>query len=494
MMKKTTLFQFFHWYYPDGGKLWPEVAEKAEYLAQLGMSHVWLPPASKGASGGYSVGYDSYDLFDLGEFDQKGSVPTKYGDRCGLEQAAQSLQSHGLQVLFDVVLNHKLGADEKERVFVRRVEEHDRNDIDDHTFEALTYTRFTFPGRQGKYSEFVWDFRCFNGVDYIEDPDENGIFKIMNDFGDDGWNDDVDKENGNYDYLMGADVEFRNEAVTEELKFWGRWLLDSVPCDGFRLDAVKHIPSWFYSQWLDHLREHSGRELFTVAEYWSPEVGALENYLNETEHKVMLFDSVLHKKFHHASKSGNAYDLSTIFADTLVAIAPENTVTLVANHDTQPLQSLEAPVEPWFKPLAYALILLREQGVPSVFYPDLFGATYTDKGDDEQDHEIIMPIIPELEKLLEARQRFANGAQHDYFDDPQCIAFVRDGTGEAPGCVVVLTNGDVAAKHVQLTEGLAGRRFYDFLGNHEDIVTAGDDATADFPVSAGSVSVWVLEQ
>ncbi|MEG1348072.1 MAG: alpha-amylase family glycosyl hydrolase, partial [Hafnia sp.] len=137
MMKKTTLFQFFHWYYPDGGKLWPEVAEKAEYLAQLGMSHVWLPPASKGASGGYSVGYDSYDLFDLGEFDQKGSVPTKYGDRGGLEQAAQSLQSHGLQVLFDVVLNHKLGADEKERVFVRRVEEHDRNDIDDHTFEAL---------------------------------------------------------------------------------------------------------------------------------------------------------------------------------------------------------------------------------------------------------------------------------------------------------------------------------------------------------------------
>ncbi|MDI8752022.1 hypothetical protein MJH54_31455, partial [Salmonella enterica subsp. enterica serovar Montevideo] len=42
-----------------------------------------------------------------------------------------------------------------------------------------------------------------------------------------------------------------------------------------------------------------------------------------------------------------------------------------ANHDTQPLQALEAPVEPWFKPLAYALILLRENGVPSVFYPDL---------------------------------------------------------------------------------------------------------------------------
>jgi alpha-amylase len=55
-------------------------------------------------------------------------------------------------------------------------------------------------------------------------------------------------------------------------------------------------------------------------------------------------------------------------------------VTLVGNHDTQPLQALEAPVESWFQPLAYALVLLRESGVPCVFYPDLYGARYTDKG------------------------------------------------------------------------------------------------------------------
>lgn len=52
-------------------------------------------------------------------------------------------------------------------------------------------------------------------------------------------------------------------------------------------------------------------------------------------------------------------------------------MTLVANHDTQPLQALEAPVEAWFKPLAYALILLRENGVPSVFYPDLLAQAMT---------------------------------------------------------------------------------------------------------------------
>jgi alpha-amylase len=44
------------------------------------------PPTRGG--GGHSVGYDTYDLFDLGEFDQKGSVPTKYGTRDALERAA----------------------------------------------------------------------------------------------------------------------------------------------------------------------------------------------------------------------------------------------------------------------------------------------------------------------------------------------------------------------------------------------------------------------
>jgi hypothetical protein len=36
---------------------------------------IWLPPAYKGASGGYSVGYDSYDLFDLASLTRKAVSP-----------------------------------------------------------------------------------------------------------------------------------------------------------------------------------------------------------------------------------------------------------------------------------------------------------------------------------------------------------------------------------------------------------------------------------
>lgn len=43
-MHNPTLLQFFHWYYPDGSKLWPEVAEKAPLLNDIGINMVWLPP------------------------------------------------------------------------------------------------------------------------------------------------------------------------------------------------------------------------------------------------------------------------------------------------------------------------------------------------------------------------------------------------------------------------------------------------------------------
>lgn len=128
-MRNPTLLQCFHWYYPEGGKLWPELAERADGFNDIGINMVWLPPAYKGASGGYSVGYDSYDLFDLGEFDQKGSIPTKYGDKAQLLAAIDALKRNDIAVLLDVVVNHKMGADEKEAIRVQRVNADDRTQL-----------------------------------------------------------------------------------------------------------------------------------------------------------------------------------------------------------------------------------------------------------------------------------------------------------------------------------------------------------------------------
>ncbi|MBO9635227.1 MAG: alpha-amylase, partial [Chitinophagaceae bacterium] len=101
MEKNSTLFQFFHWYYPDDGSLWDHCREQAPYLASLGVTHVWLPPAYKSANGTAEPGYAVYDLYDLGEFDQKGTVRTRYGTKEQYLACIKALHDNGIQAIAD---------------------------------------------------------------------------------------------------------------------------------------------------------------------------------------------------------------------------------------------------------------------------------------------------------------------------------------------------------------------------------------------------------
>jgi alpha-amylase len=496
-MQNGTILQYFHWYYPIDGSLWRCLAEESARLAEMGFTAIWFPPAAKGTNGGWSVGYDIYDLYDLGEFDQKGSVRTKYGTKQEFLDAIKAIHKAGMQVYVDIVLNHLAGADEAEVIRARKVDPEDRTKFISEPFEISAYTKFTYPGRKGRYSSFVWDYHCFTGVDYDARSKEMAIYSIQNDYGE-GWEEVIDDEKGNYDYLMYDDIEFRNPYVREELKKWGEWYWKETGFDGVRIDAVKHISPAFENEWLDHMRGvtggGTGTSLFAVGEYWAPgNLPLLLKYIDATEGRMSLFDASLHHNLEAASKKGVEFDLTTIFNETLVAARPELAVTVVDNHDTQPLQSLEAPVDPWFKPLAYALVLLRETGYPCVFYPDLYGAKYKDKGHDGKEYEIYMPGVENIEKLMEARKRFAYGKQRDYLDHANCIGWTREGDDGHPGsgCAVVLSNGEEGFKTMEMGKAHAGQTFTDLLGKHNGAVTLDEEGRAEFRVCGRSVSVWV---
>ncbi|MEO6682807.1 MAG: alpha-amylase [Ginsengibacter sp.] len=490
-MMQGAMLQYFHWYLPGDGSFWKQVKNDAPNLKKMGFSTIWLPPAFKGSSGGYSTGYDIYDLYDMGEFDQKGSVRTKYGTRQEYLEAIEAIHKEGMQVMVDIVLNHKAGGDEIEKINVVKVNPDNRNQELSAPFEIEAFTKFTFPGRNKKYSDFKWDFQCFSGVDYAQNPNEKGIFRIQNGYGD-SWQDMISDENGNYDYLMYNDIEFRNDFVKEELINWGTWYWEQVQFESVRLDAVKHIPPAFYVEWLDELRKRTGKEIFAVGEYWAPGyLNLLIKYIEATGNRMSLFDSSLHRNLHQASKGGNNYNLCNIFKESLVSIMPEKAVTVVANHDTQPLQSLEAPVDPWFKPLAYALILLREGGYPCVFYADLYSANYKDTGKDGNEYDIYIPKVEELEKLMEARNLHSFGLQRDYFDHPNCIGWTREGDNDHSGCAVVISNGDDGFKNMEIGKRYAGKKFIDLLGKNPAEIEIGEEGWAEFYAPAGSVSVWV---
>ena len=164
MKNNDTMMQYFEWYLPNDGLWWKRCAAKADNLAALGITQVWLPPAYKGISQD-DVGYSVYDMYDLGEFDQKGTIRTKYGTKKEYLDAIRVFHAAGIRVFGDIVLNHRMGGDELEEIQAVTVNPENRCEQtgDEQTIRA--WSRFTFPGRSGKYSRFIWDHRHFSGTE-----------------------------------------------------------------------------------------------------------------------------------------------------------------------------------------------------------------------------------------------------------------------------------------------------------------------------------------
>jgi hypothetical protein len=111
------MLQAFYWDCPKAEnrehEWWTLIKSRLPGIAEAGFTALWLPPANK-AAGWKSMGYDPYDYYDLGEFDQKGGVPTWFGPKAELLDLIQSAHVLGLQVYADLVFNHNSGGDAQE--------------------------------------------------------------------------------------------------------------------------------------------------------------------------------------------------------------------------------------------------------------------------------------------------------------------------------------------------------------------------------------------
>jgi alpha-amylase len=482
--EQYVLMQYFEWYLPSDGRHWQRLHDDARQLADMGVSGVWIPPCTKG-TGADDVGYGVYDLFDLGEFDQKGTVRTKYGTRDELQRAIEKLHKTGLKVYADIVLNHKAGADAKETIQVIEVNPDNREENISEPFEIEAWTRFYYPARSGRYSEFQWGWQHFTATDYDARTDRTSVFKIVGENKD--WSQNVDDEFGNYDYLMFADVDYHHPEVVAETLYWGEWITGELKLDGMRLDAIKHINEDFVENFVKAMRKKFGSDFYVFGEYWKNDTPRLREYLSDTNYHLSLVDVALHFNFFEAAKKGREYDLRKIFDNSLVTANPSHVVTFVDNHDSQKGQALESWVEDWFKPLAYALILLRRDGYPCLFYGDYNGIGGENPASVHKDI---------LDKLLQARKNFAYGEQIDYFDHPNVIGWQRNGIPDRPrsGLAVIISNGDEGYKRMSFGSALANTSWIDLTENRTEKITLDEQGSADFKVNGGSVSAWVLEK
>lgn len=475
------MMQYFEWHLPNDGMLWDHLKADAAHLHAIGITAVWIPPAYK-ADEQQDEGYATYDLYDLGEFDQKNTIRTKYGTKAALQAMIDELHRQQISVYLDTVMNHKAGGDYTERFLVEEVDPADRDNAISQPYEIQGWTGYLFNGRKDTYSDFKWRWHHFSGTGFDDAARRSGIFRIIGE--NKYWSEGVDKENGNYDFLLANDLDLDHPEVIAELNRWGIWVSNELQLDGMRLDAIKHMEARFVKQFLETMRTEKGEDFYAVGEYWNGDFDTLDSYLEAVGGKIDLFDVPLHYKFYAASRQAEKFDLQTLFEDTLVVKHPELAVTFADNHDTQPGSSLESFVDDWFKPLAYGLIFLMEKGYPCLFYGDY----YSVKGKQS-------PHRPVIDKLLEARHTYAYGDQVDYFDHPQLVGFVRKGDQEQPGSglAFLISNKDKGSKVMQLGVEHAYEVWHEYTGSIPETVTIDSKGNGTFLVNGRNLAVWVKQ-
>lgn len=382
------MLQAFYWDCPrlekKEFKWWNYVAKQIPALAQVGFTSLWLPPVHKAANlGGFSMGYDPYDYYDLGEFDQKSTVPTWFGTKQELLRLIETAHSHGLSLIADVVINHNSGADAME---VNPLTGQER------------WTLFN-PG-SGK---FLRNWECFHPSMY-ESWDE-GTFGNM------------------------PDLSHRNPYVYAEILKLARWLVEEIRFDGFRYDYVKGYGANTITAIQEYRYVRGGVPFspYGVAEFWG-DARAIEDWADvanfSNSNPVDAFDFPL-RELLKALCDQFGFSLRNLETwETVLQKQPQTTVTFVENHD---LRDEGRPIVN-DKLLAYSFILTHE-GYPCVFWHDYFNYNLALDGS-----------LNGIAALVRAHEKYAGGNTETLWLDDNLYIMQRTGYDDKPGLVYVLNN------------------------------------------------------
>ncbi len=239
---------------------WNELSAKMPEIAEAGYTSLWLPPPAKAGSV-FSVGYDLFDPFDLGDKNQRGTIPTRYGTKAELLNMVETAHRFGLRVYFDNIMNHR-GFD------IPRYNSGTPTNV----YPGLTAEDFHLR-RQADGTYRNWDnIADWGNLWQVQHRPLSGLLDLANEGGATNENFGLVEGNttnkisflrqpGSNTYYMdtnlpaiaspwkpfnGANGDPVIEDVNSYLIRAAMWMMNETKCDGFRFDAVKHTPATFF--------------------------------------------------------------------------------------------------------------------------------------------------------------------------------------------------------------------------------------------------------
>jgi alpha-amylase len=294
---------------------WRHLIDLAPSLRTAGVTAIWIPSPCKGASGGFSSGYDPYDLYDLGSKDQMSVVNTRFGSKEELLAFIGICHRMGLDVYSDIVVNHRGG------------------------------------GQQGGYA---YDPKGSEGPGRLP--------MSPRDFHHGGYG-DWHKEVGG-----GRDLKQEEPYVRDGLFRWIRWFDNQTGVDGYRIDAAKHMDPSFIEGLLYHAQEgnyKSRKKRFAVSEFFDGNPAVLGNYIDRTRRRTAVFDFGLRYNIKDVVHGNGYEDIRSVLFHLKDY---DLSVPFINNHDT--FQRGNGDDIYWRGNLAYCMIL-TQPGYPCVYYLDM---------------------------------------------------------------------------------------------------------------------------
>ena len=315
------MMQAFYWDVEPRFAWWDNLTEKIPGWADAGIDRLWIPVATKGQSGGYSMGYDVSDYYDFGNFEQHGTVETRFGSRNELETFIATAHDNDVEVIADIVINHNSGGGlqynpyrDKETYTLFDEEHGNASGMFNRTYEDF------YPNSVSEYDPGSLFYEETN-LDHHRERVQNWLWKNDN---------SVAKY---YKNVMGF--------------------------DGWRFDYVLGFEPWVVKEWLN---EVGG---FSVAELWDGRASVLKDYVDETGSGAFDFAA-----FYKLEEGLDRYnDLNNLTGAMLWQSHPEKAVTFTANHDTEKDSNIDNFIKLSNKMKAYSFILTHP-GYPSIFYLD----------------------------------------------------------------------------------------------------------------------------
>lgn len=241
---------------------WAQLTQKMPEIAEAGYDSLWLPNPAKGDSSIYSYGYDQFDPFDLGSTNQRGTVATRWGTQDQLIQMVQMAHRFGIRVYFDNVMNHRAST----------VPGYPGSGTSTNYYPGLIPQDFHLQTVTGGYQNWpsIGDpYWCDTPV--VQNQPLLGLCDLAQEPGTVNWNfgnnigDTTNKPvfvrfPNRPDLYMDTNLpaiggdwhpfDGHGQPVPEYVQDYlcraAAWTLYMTKCDGFRLDAVKHVPVGFF--------------------------------------------------------------------------------------------------------------------------------------------------------------------------------------------------------------------------------------------------------